>query len=114
MFRSSLNQPPVMSKTDDAMEEVGDEYYEFDGAKLEIKHNATIRRSELSIEPKITSTASSHPSVLEGSDSIYSPSSSFAQHDSSIRMADDNNSGKDNSFPSLEHTNPSGQKRGRF
>lgn len=108
MFRNSLNQPPVMSKTDDAMEEVGDEYYEFDGAKLEIKHNDTIRRSELSIEPKITSTASSHPSVLEGSDSIYSPSSSFEQHESSIRMADDNNSGKDNSFPSLEHTKPSG------
>lgn len=70
MFRNSLNQVPGDSTT---MEEAGDEYYEFDGAKLEIKHNTSIKQSSVSIGPKITTHSGYESSVMEGSDSINSP-----------------------------------------
>lgn len=79
MFRNSLNQPGVSNQlpdettTESLEEEVGDEYYEFDGARLEIKHNATIRQSGVSIAPKITPASGYQSSILEGSDSIHSP-----------------------------------------
>lgn len=114
MFRNSLNQQRVSNEgaTNDGdieeEEEVGDEYYEFDGAKLEIKHNATIRQSEVSIGPKITTTAShssAQPSILEGSDSPHSP----VGHDTNPfnRMAEESStSGEDSSSVGLFFISP--------
>lgn len=97
MFRNSLNQqqPPlgVAVSNGGDLEEAGDEYYEFDGARLEIKHNATIRQSEVSIAPKITAAMSgsgsgvNQSSILEGSDSINSP---VDEHNPITAMADNN------------------------
>lgn len=81
------NQQP--DDTTDSLEEVGDEYYEFDGARLEIKHNATIRQSGVSIAPKITPASGYQSSILEGSDSIHSPVDKINPFNA---MADENNS----------------------
>ena len=98
MFRNSLNQGPslpvvdtVVSKSADPGlmdEEAADEYFEFYGAKLEIKHNATIRQSTVSIGPKI-SDSQLQPSILEGSDTLHSPN---AGGSSSITVMAENNS----------------------
>lgn len=83
MFRNSLNQPSGRNCDNSTMEEeAGDEYYEFDGAKLEIKHNTSISQSSVSIGPKITHSGY-ESSVLEGSDSPTSPNPVPAMAESS-------------------------------
>lgn len=64
-----------------------DEYFEFDGATLEIKHNASIRQSGVSIGPKIVDPQQ-QPSILEGSDSVHSPTREI---DPISRMTDSEN-----------------------
>lgn len=111
MFRNSLNQAgPVSKSVNDDMEEAGDEYFEFDGAKLEIKHNATIRQSEVSIGSKITTSGSNQPSVLEGSNSLHSPVSDISQI---VRMSEENpsNPGK---LLLLFRTKQKYSRKGRF
>lgn len=81
MFRNSLNQSSqsaaavgVDMNPNSSMEStrIDDEYFEFDGATLEIKHNASIRQSGVSIGPKIVEQQQ-QSSILQGSDSAHSP-----------------------------------------
>lgn len=73
MYRNSLKQPATATLNQEEIEDAGDEYYEFDGAKLEIKHNAKISQSTVSIGTGLKITTNEQSSILEGSDSLHSP-----------------------------------------
>lgn len=90
MFRNSLNPSSTTSSSPFGASGGGsDEYYEFDGARLEIKHNASIRQSGVTIEPpKISNSINNESSILEGSDSILSPISAENNNYLDTRMSE--------------------------